>query len=67
MLPDILVIILSTGWENMELIHLTHDTDTSWALVNTAMALGGALNAVKYWNSSEIISVSRDLHHGVSY
>jgi hypothetical protein len=22
---------------------------------------------VKYWNSSEIISVSRDLHHGVSY
>jgi hypothetical protein len=26
-----------TGWEGVEWIHLTHDRDQLWALVNTVM------------------------------
>jgi hypothetical protein len=38
-LLDIIVIILSIGWKDMDLIHLAYDGDTSCAPVNTVMEL----------------------------
>jgi hypothetical protein len=60
--------VTAVQWEGKDFMHLAHERDNLWALVNMAVNCLVALNAGNIITSCRTLMLSRkSLHHGVGW